>query len=499
MLPFSKSLAADLVQHHKIMKKKVFLLFLIVFYLIFPKKIFGYDIKSMSPEIVYPKSSNVCNEFEIGAQESSSTLISPYPRPTTGASSSKNNTEGTLLLNEETFPDFEQMAKDMERAIFWLTPREILQHIEISGSPLVTKAKHFVLGTTENPGELIDPSEINIPETEITQPFWFTDLLGKSRWVCGIFGTCPAASSPVIKVEQAQVNISSKAYKNLCSKTGSQIPEKDTTEKPLQTNFTVLSLWEKITNFVEEVTEFFVSLFRLNKEEKTTLKVRTQGELAGGANFAAFSDFQRSFLPQSFMDEFEIKTGALATQKNNYSIQFTGNHSYSGNYQEPINFSDKVKEQLKRCMTLCSIYPAEFNIQTIDPLCPSCNINDYQLQYIEVDKTNCHLQPGGGCDYKDDTASVSCDGDPVCESGKCYPNQYRMIGDYTSNGCTPPYPGNGCTIPEICQKMTFKPNSAGGFGPCQYENPNVCVRTDWIQGGMGRCDYLCNWACCAYQ
>jgi len=451
-------------------------------------------LDNLEPEIVYPQSSNVCAEFPIEVKTSSENPLGANPAPPGGSSTSKDSASGDLTLDKDKFPDFEQMKKDMEKAVRWLTPKELLDIYSVSGPSLETKAKHFVMGKDDN-GLLIAPEKEKIPETKITQPDWFTGLLGSTRWVCGIFGTCPAAKSPVIKIQQANVKISDEAYNNLCLIETPKIPEQEAGEEALQTQFTVLSLWDKFVETFERIIDFIISIF-VRETKETQLVVRTQSDLAGGGNFAAYSDFQRASIPQSFMEEFEIKTGSLATKENDYTIRV---QSQTGNYQKPINYSDKVKEQFKRCISLCSIYPAEFDISSIDPICPSCDPKDYDLEYIPVDKTNCHPQPGGGCDYKNDAASPSCEGDPICESGKCYPNMYRMINDYTSQGCTPPYPGGGCTVPELCKSMNFKKNPAGGFGPCQYLNQNVCVRADWIQGGIGRCDYLCNWACCAYQ
>ncbi len=472
----------------KLMKKALLLIFLLFF-------LFPVSVKATEQEVIYPQNSNFCNEFLIEVQKSSESPQNPTSPSTEGKSQNAGLAGGNLTLDKNSFPDFEQMKNDMEKAIQFLTPQVLLENFKVEGPALETQAKHFVMGEGKD-GERTAPEREKIPETKITQPQWFTQLIGTTRWLCGLFGTCPAASSPNIKVEQADVNIDYEAYQRYCLQKEPQIPETESDIKSsFPTEFKVLTLWERTTKIVEKIVNEIKQLF-VKKDEKTSLANRTQGEMAGGNSFAIYSDFQKNFIPQEMMEEFELKTGSLTTKENNYTITIDG---LTNTYQEPINYSNKTKEQLKRCISLCSIYPKEFDISSIDPLCSSCDISDYPLEYIQVDKTNCHPQVGGGCDYKDDSATASCEGDPVCESGKCYPNMYRMIGDYTNQGCTPPYQGNGCNVPEICQAMSFKKNSAGGFGPCQYENPNVCVRTDWIQGGVGQCDHLCNWACCAYQ
>ena len=51
--------------------------------------------------------------------------------------------------------------------------------------------------------------------------------------------------------------------------------------------------------------------------------------------------------------------------------------------------------------------------------------------------------------------------------------------------------------PILPQIVLILPSAKGGFGACQYANPNVCVRVDRIE--TGSCAAVCNWACCAYQ
>jgi len=151
-------------------------------------------------------------------------------------------------------------------------------------------------------------------------------------------------------------------------------------------------------------------------------------------------------------------------------------------------------------LSLCSQYPAGFNISQIDSLCPSCRPDDYPLEGygdIPLSQELCQPNAAGGCDYYDPLATEGCgEGqDPVCEAGRCNPYEF-YTDDYIKKCGAAPWYGD-CRNPDVCYKMTFAKNPAGGFGECQYANPNVCVRADRLK--VGQCTAVCNWACCAEQ
>ena len=124
------------------------------------------------------------------------------------------------------------------------------------------------------------------------------------------------------------------------------------------------------------------------------------------------------------------------------------------------------------------------------------------------------------CEYYDPgTTAPQCpniigghpqNGDPVCEGGRCNPNQWQEDRTYQSLGCQLP---ESCYDVSNCVKIertNFDPDTyqyvagsqagqpADNFAGCLYANPQVCVRTD-APSGTSACSYLCNWNCCSGQ
>ncbi|PIS14473.1 hypothetical protein COT64_02480 [Candidatus Shapirobacteria bacterium CG09_land_8_20_14_0_10_39_12] len=427
-------------------------------------------------EIIYPQNSTFCTkEVNFKYQQDLPSSSAPI------YSSEDEGITGEFFVDKVELPDFSTMEQNMTKALKKLLPQELNEQMDIQNKILSSEAKHFVTGKT---AEEKSTSSTKKAKTKITTDLWWSNLLGQTKILCGLFGTCTAPKSMVIQIEDATQSVKDDADQIACTTIGSETGEKKeetiTHEKEFQTTSFFKKLWDALTGKNEESSDFFGT---------------TRGQIAGGASFQSFSDFQRIFIPQEMMDEWEIKTGA-SIDKTDFSLTVKGKEKTEN---ASVYYTEMEKEKFKRCITLCSIYPAGFDISAIDPMCTSCNPNDYKIDYIDVDKTNCHPIGGEGCDYYSEDTTPRCNGDPICESGKCYHNMYRMNNDYTDRGCPLPYNASGCTLREICVPMTFKKNPNGGFGPCQYTNSNVCVRSDWKDSGTGMCDYLCNWACCAYQ
>lgn len=461
------------------------------------------------PEVIYPQNSNFCSDFMINYEDTRDgpTII---PTPSTsdvlGTTREFLDVSGKFEMKEAVFLDFSLMKDNITSATEKLLPQELNEKLNIQEKTFSSEVKHFVVGTTEGTPAPPTPAKSNV-----TMPDWWSNLLGQTKITCGFFGTCQAPQSMEITFADTDQTVKDYSYQIGCTGVGggsnvktSLNPSATETEKEFRTK-----------SFFEWITEFIQNLFT-RETEKTVLTDKTRGQVPGGKSFQTFSDFQRAFIPQEMMDEWEIKTGADINQG---QFQSTINSpKFGGSKTDPerneqIFYADMEKEKFKRCITLCAIYPDVSYVSNADPMCTSCDPKDYKIDYIEVNKANCHLIGNEGCDYytcmlgetytdpitqEVKVCQKSCDGDPTCESGKCYHHMYRMNNDYA--GCPRlPYNASGCTIKEICVPMTFKKNSGGGFGPCQYTNPNVCVRADWKDSGIGMCDNLCNWACCQYQ
>lgn len=467
----------------KLMKKALLLIFLLFF-------LFPVSVKATEQEVIYPQNSSFCTSFDIQAKEESDQLYLGGQVPEN--SFSLENASGTIQLLNNNFPDFYQWEQDLPYTIEHLLPQALKDKVEIETISLESEAKHFVLGT-DRKGNEIDPDLNLIPITRISYPDWISNLLAQTKILCGLFGTCLAPQSLKIKVAQNTQEVNNYAYQNLCWESGNSVSSQPSSTQTLQTSFLAPSEWKQSSKLREEIV-LGASVWFVHKDKTTTLTNETRGFFTGGSTLAQQASYLNSFVPATMLEG----NAPLASKNNDYHIQSTGKETFlQENFRENIYYSGMGKIQLQRCLSLCSAYPEKFDISSVDPFCPSCDFSSYALGDVPLDMANCHYQANGACDYYSDDTSPRCDGDPVCESGKCYHNMYRQAKDYLDNGCPLPYNSNDCSTSAVCVSMNFKSNPAGGFGSCRYQNPNVCVRAD--RETIGRCDALCNWACCAYQ
>ena len=266
-------------------------------------------------------------------------------------------------------------------------------------------------------------------------------------------------------------------------------------ENPQQ-NFAVQTWLEKVIDIFEDLIDH---VFKRKTTEIANLEKFSRGPLKGGKSFNEWTaDFSGAFIPSS------ISLVGNATVKGDEG-DFWLSAGYTPQGDENLNYT-LGRGRKAFCMQQCGLYPNTFDISTLFSFCPSCNSDDYPLDPdfgtgvddIPLDMSLCQRDPNtNACDYYDPADHPRCDGDPICESGRCNPYEYRQRETYTDHGCTPPYPTEHCNDPAVCQMVTFQSNPAGGFGACQYQNATVCVRTD--RASIGSCAAVCNWACCAYQ
>jgi len=463
------------------------------FFLIFPVfPVFGQNPsppRNNPPELLYLENGIFCTDFDIKYSQISENQITLTPTPTgsvQGVSRNLGEVAGSLRLETENFPDFYQANKNFLSALERILPADLKKNFSIDQTTLKTKAEHYVIGKDSDGKETIAEK---IPETEITLPSWWTSILGESKIFCGLFNSCSPLKSLTIKIEQPALTSVSQKISCLPGKQSKTTPALES--NTLQEEFKTKSLWERITEIIDD----FINRIRIIKTtEKTELKNKSRGVLIGGETLNQQSVFLNNFLPAGFIPP--DKNAPLPGEAV-YKITIGEKEIPEDNN---LNYQNLGKARARYCLYICSLYPDKTNISEIDPLCPSCNLNDYPLENFEddfLDKSLCQKNPDGSCDYYQPGDYPRCDGDPICESGKCYPLMWRQAKDYINQGCPLPYSAADCNDPSVCQKKTFSKNPAGGYGGCQYSNPNVCVRTD--RNAIGSCAALCNWACCAYQ
>ena len=356
---------------------------------------------------------------------------------------------GQITLKTVKFPSLSPIEKVFSLALKKLFPSSLQKKTILPSLSLQTKGKLF--GQTTG-------------ETTFTQPSWFTKLLGVSRILCSLFHFCPSPKTFSFNIEQP----------NLQSLSSSLSPE---SQCPLG----------KETPGEETAGGL------LSSSSAAPGEVKLRGWLVGGKTLNQNAKFLESFLPPSFsaQGDFVRKTSA------NFSL--SPGLTLKG--EKAVNFSG-MKFSRNFCLRQCTPLPRQIPISSLYPFCPSCSPKDYPLvettpEDIPLDMSFCQKNPDGSCNYFDPTDHPRCDGDPICESGRCNPYQWRQAKDYTDRSCPLPYPASDCTDPSVCHLVRFPSNPNGGFGACQYTNPNVCVRADRVE--TGSCAAICNWACCAYQ
>ncbi|MGI5826172.1 MAG: hypothetical protein ACOX50_02035 [Patescibacteria group bacterium] len=391
---------------------------------------------------------------------------------------------GEIKLTQENIPDFSVMERTLSSSLPKLLPNELQPDFYIEGRPLKTEAKHYVFGTSiDSTTQVTTTSEIETPSTKITLPNWWTRLIGTSKIHCGIMGSCVAPENLHIKVQQPPIQTLPPT--SSCS-VGEDPGQQSVDQIENASNgFSLSSLFKVIKETLESL---------IKTTETTSLLTKTRFPVPGSITVATQADYARSFIPSEFLPE---GLNAPLGGDSKYAVTII-NDSQEVNNQ--TNYQSLGLTRLQHCLHLCSLYPYGTNITAIDKICPSCDPADYPLGNIDdipLDQSMCQRDSSNACDYVVPGESPRCDGDPVCESGKCYPLMYRQAQDYTNNGCPVPYGAGNCNDPAICKSAVFAKNPDGGFGACQYQNPNVCVRTD--RELVGSCAALCNRACCEYQ
>jgi len=453
-----------------------------------------------TPEIIKPQSSMFCTDYQFSSYSQSTREEMLTPTPTVagveGTSSETETVNGKLKMNKEEAPDYSTMEENFASALDKLMPQDLKDIMSIENPPLNAQARHFVGKRDENNQYVPPDKNSKIPETSITYSSWLASLLGETKILCGVFGTCKAPKSPIIKIQQPIAKVGYSNYQSTCLPT--TISQKGSsaglTAPEGKDSFDTL-----LTRTIETIIEATKKIITTT-EKSDKMEDRTRGQLAGGNTLRQQSNFLSSFLPSEFIKGNYTLAGdsEFETKINGKDVQIDG-----GNPNQ-VQFKNQGVVQKQRCLHLCSLYPSGFDIRSIDPLCPPnpCDNNSYPQGQGSMDDpvlnmSSCQKLPDGSCDYAVPGDHPRCDGDPICESGKCYPLMYRQAKDYTNQGCPVPYPATDCNDPAVCQKITFEKNPEGGFGSCQYSNPDVCVRTD--REDIDNCAALCNWACCAFS
>ncbi len=462
-------------------------------------------------EIISLKDSFASNNLNLNYLLYEEENYSP-PAPSGALPSSVSKVQGQSIIKDKKFfsgelnikedgknlPNFQTMEETLSSSLKKLLPEDLKNELAIDSSEkIISKSKHFVYGLDEK-GEKIFIEEEGetreVPEEKAFLPSWWSQLIGESKVLCGLFNTCVAPKSLKIKIAGNKEYDPPEGLGNRDS--SAQVNEEKINNNVIKSNFTILSFFNKIIN---SISKFFEGIgdFTIKKEETTTTAAiaETRAIIPGAENVKENASFFKIFLPDVIVPAF---LDSPLKVKATYQVSPASEYTLAG--EQKLEYQNLGATRRNYCLSLCSQYPAGFNISQIDPLCPSCRPDDYPLEGygdIPLSQDFCQFQNGVGCHYYDPTASEGCgeNQDPVCEGGKCNPYEF-YTDDYVKKCGTIPWYGS-CRDVNVCKLITFAKNPAGGFGECQYANPNVCVRTDRLE--VGKCAAVCNWACCAGQ
>jgi len=399
---------------------------------------------------------------------------------------------GKLRLERADVPDFSQTEKACKKALTYLFPSSVQEKIFIQDNSFKTWYKSYIYGSQ---GEL--SREIPLTQKEI--PSWWTRLIAESAILKFLKPGIKITNFKPTFFQPPQPSVEKSLNPNLLNSPGKQVGSAPSQNiLALQENFNVPSIFRRIIETIYNLVNPTSNLYQKTTRDSTstTLLTKTRGNLIEGKTFLRETEFFSSLLPKKF--DFKASYSLTANASHIFPENAENFHPQEGS--DKLNYKELGKRQKDICLFFASLYPSKIDLSKINPLCPSRNPNDYKKTALKIDfeklnKTDC-TPTSSGCDYIREGDHPRCDGDPICEGGKCYPLMWRQAKDYQNCG-SPPYASSGATdCNEVCSLQTFSPNPAGGYGPCQYQNPTVCVRDDI--GEVGECGALCNWACCAY-
>ena len=464
------------------------------------------------PEKLYLKDSLISTNFNI-KYEKKNTFNSLIPIPL-GESFSEEiiKYRGQLKTIEKNLPDLQQAQETLASALEKLYPANLKPYVETSG--INSGGKHYVYGLDKD--ENGNTVRVIIPENERETlkeksifAKWWGKLIGESKLYCSIYNTCPAVKTGWVQIIANDVYFPGEHTRNEGEK---NIIESVSLENDIENPyFTIRSSFSKKSTTTAEktISDLGEELFNwiTKKETTSAFENETRSILPGGGTLANETSFPAIFLPaEEVLGEKDspllVKSSFEAKSDNpNEKLIIEGAGS------EELKYHQLAKFHKTYCLSLCSQYPASIDIKEIDPVCPSCNPNDYKITGYgdsPLSREICQRRGDGGCDYFDPEANQGCgpNEDSLCEGGKCNPYEISLDSDYYDQcgGLThlifgEPY--STCVDPSVCYEINLAPNPSGGFGECQYANPDVCVRIDRI--ALGKCAAICNWGCCAWQ
>ncbi len=368
------------------MKKLLFIL--IIFFILAKTK--PLLIFAQEETVIIPENSIFCTDFEMNYEHSSEKPSqATEEKSLEGCRAEPKPGEIALDAKETKQPDFSLLYNRLELARPKLMPLNLNNLVNLDDNSLETKAKHFVVPAGEaackTTSDLSQTTEVKnqeeeVPETQFILPDWWTKLLGQTKIFCGLFSASERCLPPEnlnIKIEQPsddkiaeEINFS----KNLpCNKSGKKV--KDILPKELNTTQSKFGFFPKfLTQIFSRVVEGSKKFFE-KTEETAQLENRTRGILVGGQTLNNQSEFLSNFIPQSINSS--IENSPLIS---NAKYEITGVSVENEDEANKEHYQEQNQVRARNCLQICSLYPQDpkFDVSLIDPICISCNPNDYK-------------------------------------------------------------------------------------------------------------------------
>ena len=285
--------------------------------------------------------------------------------------------EGDIHLISSKMSDFKTAQGIMSGALYKLLPQVLAKNVSLLGNATMY-FKHSVQGLEEGSRDVFDP-DTTIPCNEA--PSEKTTLLAQN-WgylVGGVRGLSSflAPHDPTAPVDRFRFQIADTSY--TC--TGSfapgekveaiELPETD----DRNTSFSILGWINRIINSIKD--------FIANYTEVKKVKVLTRSRLpAGNAATKLMTGVARGSLPGKISEIITPRDEARALMAGfEYSLSFSPPVETG---ERPASYFEIKKLRNFYCLDLCSRLPQDINISNIDPLCPSCDPDDYKTPFQPI-------------------------------------------------------------------------------------------------------------------
>lgn len=333
---------------------------------------------SAAAEVIVPENSLVCTDFNIDYEHTEEKHITPIPAPSGVQATSQSifdgifgTTTGNLDMKEEKAPNFSQTEKRLSLAFPHLLPQDLLEQVYVDKTPLKTNAQHFVFGKDKDGNPTALPTQI--PETKVEQPWWWTSLLGQTKIISGFVNPIfPGTGKWAVKVQQPTA---------IPTFSAGNLPPCDSKERAANESQDLALVKEEFEtqSWWKTIIDRLINLIRTKKE--THLANKSREPWVGGKTLetqSALFDFSLN------EDQINRSENTPLNTESKFDVSVEGHNADVGEGAKEVKYQEQSLIRRRFCLQLCSLYPSRgpgdpdsIDISKIDPLCTSCDANDY--------------------------------------------------------------------------------------------------------------------------